>query len=57
MVFFGGLVASSRIITGEFHGYPDTLLRSIYFIIPTIYYLISNTNIEKKFFGNNKGHF
>ena len=56
MVFFGALLATSRIVTGVFHGYPDTLLRSIYFLIPIIYYSLLNTNIEKKFFKNTKGH-
>ena len=56
MVFFGGLLATSKIITGVFHGYPDTLLRSIYFLIPIIYYSLASSNIEKKFFKNTKGH-
>ncbi len=56
MVFFGGLLATSRIVTGVFYGYSDILLRSIYFLIPIIYYSLANASIERKFFKNNKGH-
>ena len=56
MVFFGGIVASSKLIMGEYHGKPEILLRSLFFLMPVIYYAISRLTVEKKFFIKNKGH-
>ena len=47
MGFIAGILAASELLVGSFLGFPDSMIRSVFLLMPFVYYLLNSDEPQK----------